>query len=155
MLEKKEKILIFRTAKMQVVDCLMKQLGKEFEIIFLAQPGVVDELKNKYPFTEVLSIQDTYFSYESFCKYVTLDKKFDRIYVLASGSLFGGFEEVFKIITKIKYRKLILFNGKGEQQVEERKWFNIILDNIYFVFAQIYMKIAVVWYENFGKKYKF
>lgn len=154
-MKKKEKVLIFRTAKMQVVDCLMKQIDKESEIIFLAQTDVVDELKNKYPFAEVVSIQDTYFSYESFCKNVTLDKRFDRIYVLASGSLFGGFEEVFKIITEMKYRKLILFNGKGEQQVEERNCFKIILDNIYFVFAQAYMKIVAVWYEAFWKKYKF
>lgn len=140
---------------MQVVDCLMKKLDKESEILFLAQSDVVDELKNKYPFAEVLSIQDTYFSYESFCKNVTLNKKYDRIYVLASGVSFGGYEEIFKIVTRIKYQKLVFFNGNGEEQVEERNHFDVILDTVYFVFVQAYMRIVFIWYETLGKKYKF
>lgn len=140
---------------MQVVDCLMKKLDKESEILFLAQPDVVDELKNKYPFTEVLSIQDTYFSYESFCKNVALNKKYDRIYVLASSVSFGGYEEIFKIITKIKYHKLVFFNGNGAEQVEERNHFDVVFDNVYFVFVQVYMRIVSIWYETLGKKYKF
>lgn len=152
---RKEKILILRTAKMHVVDLLMKEINKDCEVTFLVQTNAVDEIKDKYPFAEIISIQDTYFNYESFCRNVTLDKKFDTVYVLTSMVSFWGYEEVFMIVNRIKCRKLIFFNGKGEKQFEQRNCFSVILDNIYFVFAQTYMKAVAIWYENFGKKYKF
>lgn len=154
-MKRKERILIFRTAKMHVVDLLMEQLNKESEITFLVQTNVADEIRDKYPFAEVISIQDTYFNYASFCRNVTLDKKFDSVYVLTSMAFFWGYEEVFLIVDQIRYRKLILFNGKGEKQVERRNCFSVIVDNLYSIFAQIYMKIIAIWYENWGKKYKF
>lgn len=154
-MKKKEKILILRTAKMQVVDLLMEQIDRDSEVTFLVQSNIVKEMKNKYPFAEVISINATYFSYESFCKNVKLHENFDTIYVLASGMNFDGYEEVFRIVECIKYRQLILFNGKGEKNVEQHTVANELKDSLYSVFAQIYMKGIEVWYKYRGRKVKF
>lgn len=152
---KKRKILVLRTAKMQIVDLLMKNLRHEDSITFLAQSDIVDELKRMYPFAEVISIKDTYFSYDSFCKNVRLDKKYDFIYVLASGIEFAEYEEVFEIVEHIKCRNVVLFNKNGIAGIERRNVFRMIMENLYYVFVEIYLKTAGVWYEHFGRKYRF
>ena len=151
----KEKILVLRTAKMQVVDLLMKEINKDSEITFLVQSNIVDEIKDKYPFVEVISIKETYFNYELFCKNVNLKKKFDVIYVLASGMTFGGYEEVFQIVEDIKHDQLVLFNGKGEKSIERNTYYRKLKDAVFSAFAQVYMKWIAIWYKYRGKNIKF
>lgn len=152
---KKKKILVLRTAKMQVVDLLMKNLRHEGGITFLAQSNIVDELKERYPSAKVVSIGDTYFNYDSFCKNVRLNKRYDFIYVLASGIEFAEYEEVFEIVEHIKGRNVVLFNRNGIAGMERRNMSKKIRENLYFVFAKICLKTSGIWYEHFGRNYRF
>ena len=151
----KEKVLIFRTAKMQVVDLLMEKIDKNDDLTFLVQPNVMDEIKSKFPYAKVISINDKYFNYASFCRNVKLKEKFDTVYVLASGTAFSGYEEVFEIIEHIKYKKLILFDGNGEEKVELHNVISIMKEYVFCGFAWLWLSCISIWYECFGKKYKF
>ena len=152
---KKNRILVLRTAKMQVVDLLMENLGRECDITFLAQNNIIMELKKKYPYSEVISIHDTYFSYDSFRQNVHLNGKFDCIYVLASGITFTEYEEVFQIVEHIKHKKLILFNKNGIKSVEQHSVFNVLVDKIAAIFVGMYMVTVEFWYKYFGSNYRF
>ena len=136
---------------MRVVDILMKQVGKDCDVTFLVQPVAEEEIRNKYPFAEVISIQDAYFEYTSFFKNVTLNKMFDTVYVLSSGESFWGYEEIFLIADQIKCRKLIFFNGKGESNAELQNFYSVVADNVFSFFE----RMITFWYKNWGKKYRF
>lgn len=140
---------------MQVMDLLIKRIENECEITLLAQPNIKDEIKRNYPFIKVISIMDNFFNYESFCQNVKLPERFDVVYIPASGMTFEGYEEVFSILKTIKYKKLILFNGKGEESIDNNNIIKTFLDAIYFIFVRCFMKVVDVWYEHFGRKYKF
>lgn len=150
-MKKKEKVLIFRSAKMWVVDSLMKQIGKSCDVTFLVQPIVEKEIRNKYPFAEIISIRDSHFEYESFFKNVRLDEKYDTVYILSAGEFFWRYEEIFLIADKIKCQKLVMFNGKGERNVELQNFRSAVMNYVFFLIE----KIIAFWYRNFGKKYKF
>lgn len=154
-MKKMDKILVLRTAKMQVVELLMNSIGQDCDITFLAQSNIVDKLADKYPFAKVISIGDIYFNFTAFCGNVHLSEKFDRVYVLASGIEFTEYEEVFAIVEQIKCRQVILFNKNGIADVECRTVINRLKENVYFVFAWVYMKSVEIWYKHFGKKYRF
>lgn len=151
----KEKILVLRTAKMQVVDMLLQELPKDSDITFLAQSNIVYELENKYPFAKVCSINGTYFSYKEFCENIAIREKFDSVYVLASGMSFDGYEEVFQIVESIRHKRLILYNGKGEKSIERDTFYRRLKDELYSFFSRLYMKWIGIWYKYRGKKIKF
>lgn len=154
-MDKRKKILVLRTAKMQVVNLLMESLGGDDSITFLAQSNIVGELKKIYPFAEVISIKDTYFSYDSFCKNVHLNSKYDYVYILASGVEFAEYEEVFEIVEHIKCKKIVLFNKNGIASVERCNVFKRIKEYLYFVFVKIFLRIEEFRFGHFGKNYRF
>ena len=55
----------------------------------------------------------------------------------------------------IKGRNVVLFNRNGIAGMERRNMSKKIRENLYFVFVEIYLKMLEIWYEHFGRNYRF
>lgn len=142
-----EKILVLRTANMRVIDMLMQKIDKSAQIVCLAQASSVNELRDKYPWIKVVSLQENYFNYKSYCTKVKLIEKFDTVYIPSSTLGFFEFEEVFQIVGDLKHKRKIFFNCEGKLVVERNR-------RIWNIFAGFYANMVSIYYIHIGRKKK-
>lgn len=149
-----EKVLLLRCASMPVIEMVVNKINPAAEITCLVQDTFVQQMSEKFKNWNVVSIGASYFSYESFCKNVSFAGKFDVVYVPSSAVEFHGFEEVFRIVEKIHYKKLVLINCKGEETVEYHNFLETVKENIYNFLSKGYLAIFTSWYKHIGQKMK-
>ena len=147
-----KKVLVLSCASMSVIEKVMSKIDETANVTFLVQETCNSKIKETYQNAEIISLKENYFSYEAYCKNVKFTNKFDFIYIPSSTEYFWGFEEVFKIIDEINCKRVILFNSKGEEKIEDRNYLKRLKANGYYLFVNIYLAIHTLWYKCIGKK---
>lgn len=120
----KKNLLMIRCANGETIEKLINHINNKYkneEINFycLIQKSSIENFKQKYPYIEYIEKEDGFFSYNFFKKNKQLKNKlenmhFDEIYIPSSYVDYPDFNEVFLISSRIKNKKIILFNCYGE-----------------------------------------
>lgn len=114
-----KQILTFRCASSDVMDKLFKRIGEQANVICYVQENALEEYKARYPYVTFISIHETYFDYDKFCKLADISQtRFDQIFIPSSTRHFNGFDEIFKIAEMMKCHELIMFNCEGRERKE-------------------------------------
>lgn len=149
-----EKVLVLTCASMPVIEKIMNKIDSSAEVTCLVQETSIQKISNQFENVKVISLGETYFSYEAFDKNVKLTDKFDTVYIPSSAVGFHGFEEVFKITDEVDCKKVILFNCKGEETIEYRNATGKLKEELYYLFVKSYLAVITVWYKCIGQKMK-
>lgn len=149
-----EKVLVLTCASITVIEKVMNKINPSAEITCLVQETSIQKISNQFKNVKVISLGETYFSYEAFCKNVKFTDKFDTVYIPSSAVGFHGFEEVFKITDEVNCKKVILFNCEGEETIEYRNAAGKLKEELYHLFIKIYLAVVTAWYKCIGQKMK-
>lgn len=144
-------ILVFRSAKMNVIDKLFIKLlnNNSDSITCLVQQNNYNQMKELYPKIKFISIHNDYFDYKDFKEKIDLSKKkYDEIIVPSSGKSFNDFDDIFKICDEIKCKRIVLFDCDGNEIVENCN-FIYELKNI---IESIFIKIEILYIKKNYKK---
>lgn len=115
-------ILIIRSCNLAVFHDLIENIeyNESDKIYCLVQENSAITFKNMYPDFILFIDKNNNFSYKSISKNINLFNKlssikFDEIYIPSSVTDFKNFEEIFKIVSKLKSNKYITFNVNCEK----------------------------------------
>ncbi len=149
-----EKVLVLTCASITVIEKVMAKISSSAEVTCLVQETARQKICDQFKNVKVISLGESFFSYEAFRKNVKLADKFDTVYVPSSSVGFHGFEEVFKITDELDCNKLILINCKEEETIEYRNAVGKWKEAVYSLFAGSYLSIITIWYKYIGQKMK-
>ena len=71
-----EKVLVLTCASITVIEKVMNKINSSAEITCLVQETSIQKISNQFKNVKVISLGETYFSYEAFCKNVKFTDKF-------------------------------------------------------------------------------
>ncbi|EKQ51108.1 MULTISPECIES: glycosyltransferase [unclassified Clostridium] len=131
-----ENILIFRSAQNFIVKKLIDSLDSKKSNIFL----VIQENESKY-FKEndyenikYIEVDNDFFCYKNLRRNKNIKKiineEFGKIIIPSSLEQFEGYEEIEKLILRLKYKEVIFFNKLGETEIINISSFQLFLKAI-------------------------
>ena len=138
-------ILIIRSANFKVMDDLLKYIAKTekgpYKISCLIQKNVLSILQKKYTEIKYIVCEEGFFEYRKIQDSKIIFKELTRtsyedIYIPSSYSHFNNMYEIIKIVTKIKKKRVIMFNNVGQTYVKR-------IDNIIIIICRQKIEIAI------------
>ena len=139
-------ILVFRSAKMNVIDKLFIKLlnNNSDSITCLVQQNNYNQMKELYPKIKFISIHNDYFDYKDFKEKIDLSKKkYDEIIIPSSSNSFNSYDDIFKICDEIKCKRIVLFDCDGNEIIENCSFIyelKNIIENIFIKGEILYIK---------------
>lgn len=110
-------ILIFRTAKFEIIDQLMLDIKKKYRnectINFIVQEEMCDELEKRYKEINIFKCNNGFLTINSYnnspVKQEVSKKKYDYIYIPVSTNNINNYTEIIKIAQQISKNNVLVF----------------------------------------------
>lgn len=145
-----KQVLIIKTASESVMQQLLQEVAcMEATVCCMVQSSALGVYQNKYPDVKVLDIGGEGFSEQTV---ENLDMKqilFDEIVVPSSTPYFRNYDNVFFMVDKLNYKKLVLYDCYGNKKILSRK--NRVGQAIEYLFAKSWMWLCTIAYQAKSK----
>ena len=140
-----KKILVLKTAEEKVMQKLLLEVKEKEEMYCLVQSSALDVYKRKYPDFNVLDIAGESFTEQTSEYHGLKQMKFETIYIPSSTPYFRNFDNVFFMVDRLNYEKMVLYDCNGNKRVMKQK--NGLGSILESVLVKVWMTVCAVGYQ--------